>query len=122
MPSVIHNYEPAGTTAGWVAPPGGGEGKPNSESAGTTARRVEASGNGERKLYSEALDGVKKLTWSYKFPELSFPRAMDRTLRSPTLASHWIIVCGDGWKNWFTMWRWQCEMHCSVAFWTPLTT
>ena len=26
-------------------------------------------------------------TWSYKFPELSFPRAMDRTLRSPPLAS-----------------------------------
>jgi hypothetical protein len=61
MAFVIHNYEPAGTTAGTVAPPGDGEGNPKSESAGTTARRVEPSGNGERKLYSEALDGVKKL-------------------------------------------------------------
>jgi hypothetical protein len=61
MPSVIHNYEPDGTAAGRVAPPGGGEGNLISESAGTTARRVQPSGNGERKLYSEALDGAKKL-------------------------------------------------------------
>ena len=35
-------------------------------------------------------------TWSYKFPELSFPRAMDRTLRSPPLASQVSILKPTG--------------------------
>ena len=35
-----------------------------------------------------------------------------------TLA-HWIIVYGDGWKKLFTVWRWEGELHCLVAFWMP---
>ena len=35
--------------------------------------------------------------------------------------AHWTIVYGDGWKNWFTGWGWEREMHCFFVFWMPQT-
>jgi len=60
-PSVIHTYEPAGTTARRLASTSSGEGNPTMESARTTAKTVAPSGSGESKLYSEVVDGVKRL-------------------------------------------------------------